>query len=118
MKDPALDDLLKSMANVVPPTGDEIFRQAVWREVRHRRALIEEKPSGLLRDWSEALQSLFPRLALGGAALAVGMGLLVGTFTTKTIGNSRSSATVQALDLGVFQPEAAGMIHARLLAKQ
>jgi hypothetical protein len=75
------------------------FQQNVWRAIRQRRALHEERPTwrALLCD-----MLLSPRTVLGSLAMALALGVAMGARTAEL----PASQAREALDLGVFGHEA------------
>lgn len=110
-----IDDALRSMR--AARAEDAGFNRAVWREIRHRRALGAEVPQ---RE-DAAGWSAWPRwLAVPAAASLVAALLTAWAAGTarEQAADRRSEAAAKALGLGVFGPQAEGLAHNRLVVRR
>ena len=114
--DQTLDDLLRRYAQApVPPMPGDLEGR-VWREIRRRQAVGEERSDGgewlarWLRLWRE------PRVAFAGVAAAAAVGVAMSwTMGGPAVDAARADGTRQALDLGVFAAEAPALPSTLLL---
>jgi len=115
-----IEDVLRRMRGHSPESGDDPnFRRAVWGAIRHRRVLGEGLASDSLDTlWLAALRRLFPRAAIGGLAIAVAVAWGVATFWAPQPRQDRTATTSRVLDLGVFDPQADGLTHNKLMVSR
>lgn len=87
-------------------TDFESFRSGVWREIRHRRAVVHR--STLSSSWSGIFFDFeLGRLAFGAVCLSVFVGVALGIWGGPVMSNSRIAS--RNLDLGVFSNSANGL---------
>lgn len=109
MNDSQLTELLNKMAKVPVPSCSSNLPQNVWREIRLQ---IDKSESTSIWDWLLNPWER-PNFALSGLALALVIGLILGTVTTYP---TQSGLARGALELQVFS-ENAPDLPATLLAK-
>jgi hypothetical protein len=89
----------------------EQLRVAVWREISHRRALLDANECSL----PDLAGVYFRRLVLGGGVLAVVIGFMIGLMHDQP---TRQNGTATVLKLDVFHPEAGELPHAFLMVRR
>lgn len=89
-----------------PAGGFDEFKNGVWREIRHRQALAEDKTPFILQSWVELDWGL-GRMLLAAACISIGIGAALGFLAAPGIESTRIAA--RNLDLGVFSPSAYGL---------
>lgn len=100
------------------PDADS-FRRAVWREIRHRKALGHSYESEDFREtWIANLSALFPRFVLAGLALAVGVAWATASMTESQLAPNDVAVTTHMLDLSVFGPHWEGLADDQLIVKR
>lgn len=116
MNEKEIYETLRAMR--VAEEKDSRFRDAVWREIRHRRALDSECPDQ--KDgsvWLEGLRGLFAPTVAVGLATAVLVACAIGSVWEGST-NRGPEVTAKVLDLGIFGPQAEGLAHGRLVVKR
>jgi hypothetical protein len=84
----------------------EHFRSSVWREIRHRQAVVSISTRSSL--WQSGFLIFDARrLGLASAFVAVTVGVALGVLAAPGISNSHLAA--RNLDLGVFSNSAVGL---------
>ena len=101
--------LIKTPADPGPDPAQ--FQALVWQEISHRRLLADTDRISI----ADMLGGCFRGLALGGAAMAVVIGLTIAMLHDHP---ARQNPTANALKLGVFHPEAGELPHAFLMVRQ
>ena len=115
MNHETLESTLRQMASEPGPQARPEFQTAVWREIHHRMTLTTDPAAAGAPAWVEILLGMFPRIALGGFAMAIGISVVVASLDWKDPLESRRMVTSQVLDLGVFQPNANALADSRLV---
>lgn len=118
MNDETLKSTLSAMASHGRNELTEGFRDAVWREIRHRTALAGEKTTLNAGSLADLLRDLFPRLAMGGLIASVAVAFVVVSIQREEAAATRGMATSKVLNLEVFRSDAQGLAHNGLLAKR
>lgn len=91
------------------------FRDGVWREIRHRRALGYPGRAAISDvRWFEALRGIFAPTAVGGLVAAFFVAWVVASHW-ETSDTRRWDDTARVLDLQIFGPQADGLAHGRLV---
>lgn len=111
MEQKQLDELLSALPRVECDSRD--FSNAVWREIRHRKALGESSLS-FTEFWFASLRGIFAPTAIAGLAAAVLVAWLVGSSSGFYV-PQRTVTTARVLNLEVFGPQAEGLAHSRLV---
>lgn len=109
-----IDEILGAMPNAGCDASD--FRDAVWREILHRRALGEMSRSSA-DVWFLTLRGIFAPTAIAGLAAAALVAWVVGS-SWEAPEDHRTGTTARILDLGVFGPNADGLAHGRLVVNR
>jgi hypothetical protein len=95
------------------------FRNYVWREIRHRKALEMPKWGTCWgENWELGLRDIFPKMVLTGLALAIGVAWVTGSITETRSGQMEADRTARMLNLGVFSPSLEGLADGPLIVKQ
>jgi hypothetical protein len=97
-------------------SGSADFQKAVWREIRHRRALGESSRS-LAEVWLPTLRGIYAPTAMASLFAAALVAWAVGT-SWKVPEGQRDKITAQNLNLGVFGPNANGLAYDLLVVKR
>lgn len=109
MKDECLDMLMRSRA-AARPEGTA-FRDAVWREIRHRQAVAGA--SGAV-ETAPVSPGFFLSWAACGAALAVVMALATTAWHNRHPGRLHATTAIHSLHLAVFAADPGTLPHAML----
>ncbi len=112
MEQSDLFEMLRSMRR--PGADASAFRNAVWREIRHRQALYGGVTTGKTDDaWTVLWKNVrAPALAASLAAALIAASL-VGAMWSHSSGR-RSQATARALNLEIFRADAEGLAYVKL----
>lgn len=97
---------------VEPP----LFRDSVWREIRHRRALEGAgfPVTGPAQLLLLRLRSVFIPTFAAGLITALLVAWTVGSWWNRS-DLEHSTVAIELLDLGVFGPQAQGLAHDKLV---
>ena len=113
-----IEDALREMRGQ-EAEDDPAFRNAVWREIRHRRALGGTRPARPADTvWVAWVRSLLPPVTAAALAVAVMVAWAVGTTWNQPPSTDRVATTSRVLDLGVFDPHADGLAHSKLIVNR
>lgn len=112
MEQSDLFEMLRSMRR--PAANASAFRNAVWREIRHRQALYGGLSAAGADDmWISLWQNIrAPALAASLAAALIAASL-VGAMWSHSSGR-RSQATARALNLEIFRADAESLAYVKL----
>lgn len=103
MKHESLETLINTLASKPPAlSSDTAFRDAVWREIRHRKA-VNDSPS---HPWREYLSLQWqPQFGVATIAIAIGVSFVCSFLLSLPEHNSSRDQ----LNLQVFSPTATGL---------
>lgn len=118
MNDKTLKSTLSAMASHGKNECIGGFRDAVWREIRHRTALAGGKTALNPGSFAGLLRDLFPRLAIGGLVASMAVAFVVVSIQREEAAATRGMATSRVLNLEVFRADAQGLAHNRVFARR